>query len=69
MFGVEIVADKADMAPDNALAERVYYRCLEAGLSFKISQGNVLTLSPPMIISRDELDTALGIVERAIMAG
>ena len=69
MFGVELVSDRADYTPDNALAERAYYRCLEAGLSFKISQGNVLTLSPPMVISRAELDRALGIVEQAILAG
>ncbi|MGH6780982.1 MAG: aminotransferase class III-fold pyridoxal phosphate-dependent enzyme, partial [Sphingomonadaceae bacterium] len=69
MIGVEIVADKADMRPDNALAERIYYRCLEDGLSFKISQGNVLTLSPPLVISRAELDRALATVEAAIAAG
>ena len=42
---------------------------LEGGLSFKISQGNVLTLSPPMVITRAELDRALDIVEQAILAG
>jgi 4-aminobutyrate aminotransferase len=63
------VADKAEMAPDNALAERVYYRCLDAGLSFKISQGNVLTLSPPLVIAKSDLDRALDIVETAIAAG
>ena len=69
LFGVELVKDRADFTPDNALAERVYYRCLEGGLSFKISQGNVLTLSPPMVITRAELDRALDIVEQAILAG
>ena len=39
------------------------------GLSFKISAGNVLTLSPPLIIDREDLDRALAIVERAVMAG
>jgi len=68
LFGVELVSDRADFMPDNALAERVYYRCLEGGLSFKISQGNVLTLSPPMVITRAELDRALDIVEQAILA-
>ena len=37
--------------------------------SFKISQGNILTLSPPMVIARAELDRALDIVEQAILAG
>jgi 4-aminobutyrate aminotransferase len=69
LFGVELVADRDAWTPDNALAERVYYRCLEAGLSFKISQGNVLTLSPPMVIARADLERALGIVEQAILAG
>jgi len=35
-------------------------------LSFKISQGCVLTLSPPLTISRDDLSAALTIVETAI---
>jgi 4-aminobutyrate aminotransferase len=69
LFGVEIVSSQADFAPDNALAERAYYRCLEAGLSLKISQGNVMTLSPPMVISRQDLDHALTIVEQSILAG
>lgn len=66
MFGVEIVTDKATKEQDRAAAERVYYRCLENGLSFKISGGSVLTLSPPLTIERGDLETALGIVEAAI---
>lgn len=66
MFGIEIVADKETKEVGKDLAERIYYACLEAGLSFKISQGCVLTLSPPLIISRDDLSAALTIVETAI---
>lgn len=66
MFGVEIVADRSTRAPDRAAAERIYYRCLEAGLSFKISAGSVLTLSPPLTIGQGDLDRALSIVARAI---
>ncbi len=40
---------------------------MDAGLSFKISQGCVLTLSPPMTISDDDLDKALTIVESATL--
>ena len=58
MFGVEL--------RDPAHAEQVYYACLEAGVSFKISAGNVLTLSPPLTIARDDLERALGIVSHAI---
>jgi 4-aminobutyrate aminotransferase len=69
IFGVELVEDRQGLQPNHALAERVYYRCLENGLSFKISQGNVLTLSPPLTIAREDLDRALGIVEDAVLAG
>jgi 4-aminobutyrate aminotransferase len=68
LFGVEIVADRDSRAPGDAIAEKIYYRCLDAGLSFKISQGSVLTLSPPLVISRADLDRALDIVEEAILA-
>lgn len=68
MMGVKIVSDRESRAADPALAERVYYRCLGEGLSFKISAGNVLTLSPPLVIARDDLERALGIVVEAIGA-
>ncbi|MEW6631849.1 MAG: aspartate aminotransferase family protein [Pseudomonadota bacterium] len=69
MMGVELVEERGAYKPARELAERVYYRCLEEGLSFKISAGNVLTLSPPLIIGRADLDKALGIVEAAVLAG
>ena len=55
-------------APARDEAEQVMYRCLSAGLSFKIGQGNVLTLSPPLIISEAQLDWALAAIEEAIAA-
>ena len=68
MFGIEIVTDKQTKTPGNDLAEQIYYRCLDNGLSFKISQGCVLTLSPPLTITQAQLDDALNIVEAAIQA-
>lgn len=53
---------------DPALAERVMYRALERGLSFKVTMGNVLTLTPPLTISDEEMDTALRILEEALAA-
>jgi 4-aminobutyrate aminotransferase len=67
MFGVEIVSNKTLKTADPELAEKIYYKCLDAGLSFKISQGCVLTLSPPLTIAREDLEAALNIVETAIL--
>ncbi|WP_102222899.1 (R)-1-hydroxy-2-aminoethylphosphonate ammonia-lyase [Acidimangrovimonas sediminis] len=66
MIGVEIVTP--DGMADPATAERIYYRCLAEGLSFKVSAGNILTLSPPLVIARADLDRALDIVTAAVQA-
>jgi 4-aminobutyrate aminotransferase len=66
MFGLEIVSDRTARTPDPDRAEAILYACLAAGLSFKLSAGNVLTLSPPMTISDQDLCTALTIVETAV---
>jgi 4-aminobutyrate aminotransferase len=67
LLGVELV-DPSNGAPARAAAERVLYRCLAEGLSFKVGQGNVLVLSPPLVIGEQDLDRALDIVDAAIRA-
>jgi 4-aminobutyrate aminotransferase len=42
------------------------YLALERGLSFKVSAGNVLTLTPPLTISQGELDRALTIIDECL---
>ncbi len=42
------------------------YSALSKGLGFKITMGNILTLTPPLIITKKEMDQALNILEEAI---
>jgi (R)-1-hydroxy-2-aminoethylphosphonate ammonia-lyase len=63
LMGIELVQDRETRAPATDEADRVMYEALERGLSFKVSAGNVLTLTPPLIISRNELDRALDIID------
>jgi len=37
-------------------------------LSFKVGQGNVIVLAPPLVIDEADLDRALAIVEAALAA-
>jgi 4-aminobutyrate aminotransferase len=53
---------------DPALAEEALYRCLARGLSFKVGQGNVLVLAPPLVISEADLDRALDTVQESLGA-
>ncbi len=66
LFGVELVTDRETKTAANDLAEAVFYRCLDKGLSFKISMGNTLTFTPPLILTEEQLDFALTVVEDAI---
>ena len=65
LMGVELV-DPTTGAAARETAERVLYRCMTEGLSFKVGQGNVLVLAPPLVIDDADLDRALDIVEGAI---
>jgi 4-aminobutyrate aminotransferase len=69
LIGIELVTDRERRTPAKALAERVLYRCLDQGLSFKTTMGNVLTLTPPLTVTEAEMLEALAIIERAIAAG
>jgi len=63
LMGVELVSDRDSKAPAEDAAEAIYYLALDRGLSFKISMGNVFTLTPPLVTSVDEMDRALAILD------
>jgi 4-aminobutyrate aminotransferase len=65
LIGVELAL--SDGRPACEEAERVLYACLSNGLSFKIGKGNVLNLSPPLVIEDSDLDLALEILEQALL--
>ncbi|EEX93793.1 4-aminobutyrate aminotransferase [Vibrio orientalis CIP 102891 = ATCC 33934] len=66
LWGIELVTDHESKARAYDEAEAVLYQCLNNGMSFKVSQGNVIQLSPPLIITREQLIEALASFEEAI---
>ncbi|WP_348770855.1 aspartate aminotransferase family protein [Niveispirillum sp. SYP-B3756] len=64
LIGVELT--RTDGSPALDAAEEMLYRCLTAGLSFKLTMGSVLTLSPPLTLTRVDLDQALSILEECL---
>ncbi len=66
LLGVELVKDRDSREPANEAADRVLYRALAKGLSFKISMGNVLTLTPSLITTRKEMDFALNVIDESL---
>ena len=66
LWGVELVLNRLTKEKAVEAAEKVMYNCLREGLSFKVSSGNVLQLSPPLTITREELLKAIHILENSI---
>lgn len=64
---VELVTDKYTKQKHTELAEKVMYDCLSAGLSFKVSQGNVLSLYPSLTVSSEQLERAVKIIEKSLI--
>jgi 4-aminobutyrate aminotransferase len=66
LLGIELVTDRAAKTPAADAADRVLYRALSRGLSFKTTMGHVLTLTPPLITTRAQIDTAMDILDACL---
>jgi len=70
LMGIELVRPSATPhgapVPATDEAERVMYAALKRGLNFKVTMGNILTLTPALVISRTEMDLAIGILEECL---
>jgi 4-aminobutyrate aminotransferase len=67
LLAVELVLDRKTKERAAQAAERVMYGCLSRGLSFKVSHGNCLVLTPPLTISRRDLERALRILIQVLL--
>jgi 4-aminobutyrate aminotransferase len=65
-LGLELVKDRETRERATDEAEAVMYAALSKGLSFKLTMGNILTLTPALIITKNEMDKALDIIEECI---
>ncbi|MBK7061125.1 MAG: aspartate aminotransferase family protein [Rubrivivax sp.] len=63
LLGLELVEQRSSKVPARAAAERVLYRALSRGLSFKTTMGNVITLTPPLTITPAQMSQALDILD------
>jgi len=42
------------------------YSALSKGLSFKLTMGNIITLTPALTINKEEMDKALDIIDECL---
>ena len=66
LMGLELLRDTKTLERATDEAERVMYAALRRGLNFKVTMGNILTLTPALTISREELDQAIDILDECL---
>jgi len=68
MLGVEFVKDKTSREPDAKLRDRVEMASFERGLILLGAGTNTIRWSPPLILTKENVDVALEIFDEAITA-
>jgi len=68
LIGIELVSDRDAKTPARDLAEEVFYRLLDGGLSCKITMGNVITWTPSLVTTEAEMDWAVDLFDSALAA-
>ncbi|HYO49740.1 MAG TPA: aminotransferase class III-fold pyridoxal phosphate-dependent enzyme, partial [Chloroflexia bacterium] len=67
MIGVELVSDDG-LTPAPAQAEAIRAICLEKGVLVGVGgvYGNVVRIQPPLVITRDQIDYVLEVLEQIL---
>jgi len=72
LVGLELVEDRETRAPANALGAAMTQECYERGLSMNIvrsgGSANCLRLAPPLIVTDEEIDLAVEIMDASLRA-
>jgi 4-aminobutyrate aminotransferase len=68
MIGVEFVTDKQSRKEDAELRDRVEVACFDLGLILLGCGSNTIRWSPPLILTRENVDVALEIFDQAVGA-
>jgi 4-aminobutyrate aminotransferase len=66
MLGVEFVTDKTSNAPAADLRDKIEYACFERGLIVLGCGTSTIRWSPPLILTRENVDVALEIFDEAL---
>lgn len=65
-IGVDLVADRNTKARAVKEAEQIMYHCMAEGLAFKLIEGNVITMRPSLLITKDDCDFIIRVLRNAL---
>jgi 4-aminobutyrate aminotransferase len=66
MVGVELVLDRDTKEPAPAIRDAVVQSCFQKGLLLLGCGQNTLRFCPPLVVTREQADRAVAIVEAAL---
>lgn len=55
-IGVDLVKDNTTKERADEEAEKVMYHCLNNGVAFKVIEGNIITMRPSLVITKEDCD-------------
>jgi 4-aminobutyrate aminotransferase len=68
MIGIEFVADKKAKSPAGEQRDHVVELAFERGILFLGCGSNTLRISPPLVVTKQQADLALDVLEECILA-
>jgi 4-aminobutyrate aminotransferase len=68
MLGVEFVENKTSLKPAPELRDKIEVACFERGLIILGAGANTIRWSPPLVLTKENVDVALEIFDEAIAA-
>ncbi len=66
MLGMELVLDRSTKEPAEKIRDEIVKSAFESGLVLLPAGQSVIRFSPPLVIEEKDIDTGLGILEKAI---
>jgi 4-aminobutyrate aminotransferase len=66
MIGIELVRDRQTKERATTERDRVVRECFARGLLVLGAGSNAIRLSPPLVLTKDQADTAIGILDQAL---
>jgi 4-aminobutyrate aminotransferase len=68
MIGIELVRDRTTKERATTERERLVTECFHRGLLVLGAGQNAIRISPPLVLTREQASTAVGILDRALAA-
>lgn len=66
LIGLDLVRNRKTKEKAVLETDMIMYKCLENGLNFKTTMGSIITLTPALTITKQEMDRALDILDKSI---